>query len=97
MKQEQDPGTVLDSSPSEFDDLAAGPEKPEEMPENAVPNEKAVEMQADDVDSKSEQEKSVTVRGINPYTGQAIMKTGATEEEALRAINQEINEYRDAM
>ena len=56
MKQEQAPGTVLDSSPSEFDALAAGPEKPEEMPENAVPNEKAEEMPADDANSKSEQE-----------------------------------------
>ena len=64
MKQEQspdtvpeDPGTVLiDDSPSGFEDLAAGPEKPEEMPENAVPNDKAEEMQADDVNSKSEQE-----------------------------------------
>ena len=54
------------------------------------------EVEAEDLDSPEEEQKSFTVQATNPYDGRVLFGKGATEEEARRDVNNQINEDRDA-
>ncbi len=60
-----------------------------------VESAEATDIEAEDLDSDDEKQKSVRVESTDPLTGQAIVGRGATEEEAIRDANNQMNDIRD--